>query len=202
MRRNAKTFASVERTVSSVEIAYYVAGLAVWAGYWIERGFKPYMVTFMFRSSVLSSRYADKLMGAEVERIYSRFLTECLRCPWSERNRDNRPILIACQDWPVGKRKKKDQLVLLPEEGPHWGSLLLVPPLNRLKTSVEDHFEAQRLNAYVRPSLPISRIHVEPISYGIELATEYVCKSLVRRRCSIDDLVILPVSKSERSKNS
>jgi len=179
-------------------MARYVAGLAVCVEYWTERGFTPYMVSFMFRLRALDGRFKDQMMRDEICRVYARFTTECLRYPWSEHNRDRKPKLFACPDWAVGKRRKKNRVFLLPDEGPHWGSILLVPPRNRLKTGVKDHFESDRREAYIGPRSPLSRIHVEPISYGVELSTEYVLKSLVRRRCTSDDLLILPWSTSER----
>ena len=105
----------------------------------------------------------------EVNRVYSRFLTECVRYPWSKRNMDNRPVLIACPDWPVRKRYKQDQMKMLPSEGANWHGILLVPPRNRLNAGVKEHFETENRKAYVRVGLPLSRIHVEPIS-SISLA--------------------------------
>jgi hypothetical protein len=192
--------ASVDDHLSSVEIARYIAGLGQWVNDYIspKHGFEPYMVTFMFRLATLKRGLKDQQMREEISRVYSRFLTECVRNPWSQRNRDNRPILIACQDWPVWKKKKKERLVLLPWEGAHWGSILLVPPWHRLKTGLKNHFETSKRTAYIRPGLPLSRIHVEHIDYQPRLATDYVMKSIERRRCSIDDILILPFSQSER----
>jgi len=198
MIENNSSVASVDATLPSVDVNRYIAGLGAWVQYWIDKGFEGYIATFMFRLSQLEGRAKDKMMREEIERVYSRFVTECVRYPWSERNRNNRPILIACQDWPVWKRNKKDRLVLLPWEGAHWGSVLLVPPWNRLKNGVKDHFETYQRSSYVRHGFPVSRIHIEHISYQPGLATEYVCKSLVRRRSTIDDLLILPFSELER----
>jgi hypothetical protein len=63
---------------------------------------------------------------------------------------------------------------------------------------VKEHFETVNRKAYVRVGLPLSRIHVEPISYQPRLATEYLLKSLARGRCTPDELVIFPLSTSER----
>ena len=200
MKRSKNAVASVDSSLSSVNINRYIAGVGTWVQDWIERGFEPYMVSFMFRLGQLESRSKNQMMRDEISRVYSRFVTECVRYPWSVRNRDNRPILIACQDWPVWKRQKKDRLILLPWEGAHWGSILLVPPRNKLKTGVKDHFETYKHNSYIHPQLPLSRIHVEHISYQPSLATKYVLKSLARQRCTRDDLLIFPLSKSERPK--
>ena len=67
-----------------------------------------------------------------------------------------------------------------------------------MKVGVKEHFEIVNRKAYVRESMPLSRIHIKHISYRPRHITEYVLKSLTRRRCTPDDLVILPLSSSER----
>jgi hypothetical protein len=198
MTRHNKAIASVNDVISSAEINRYIGGIGQMVTDYIERGFEPYMVTFMFKLAMLESGSKDQQMLDEINRVYGRFLTECVRNPWSERNQDNRPVLIACQDWPVWKKNKKDRLLSLPWEGAHWGSILLVPPWNRLKNGLKDHFDTYKRHVYVRPGMPLSRIHVQHIDYQPRLAVEYTLKSLVRRKCSLGDLLILPFSRSER----
>jgi hypothetical protein len=193
MKDNTSAVASVD---ASIDVSQYIEGLCQLVEDHINRGFEPYMITFMFKLAMLNGRFQQ--MGNEVNRVYSRFLTECVRCPWSKHNVHNRPVLIACPDWPVRKRYRQDQIKMLPWEGAHWNGILLVPPKNRLTVGVKDHFETVNRRGYVRPEMPLSRIHVEHISYQPQLATEYVLKSLTRRRCSPDDLVVCPFSRSER----
>jgi hypothetical protein len=198
MNDNNNAVASVD---ASVDINQYIEGFCQIVEDHIKRGYEPYLMTFMFKLAVLESRSKDQQMRGEISRVYSRFLTECLRYPWSKHNLGNRPVLIACPDWPVWKRNKQDQIKVLSWEGAHWGGILLVPPKNDLNVGVKDHFETVKRKAYVRAGLPLSRIHVEHISYQPGLATEYVLKSLARRRCDIDDLLIFPLSRSERPEN-
>jgi hypothetical protein len=193
MINNNNAVASVD---ASVDINRYIEGLCLIVEDHIKRGFEPYLITFMFKLAMLNGR--SQQMSEEVNRVYSRFLTECVRNPWSEHNWHNRPVLIACPDWKVWKRNKQDQIKVLPWEGPHWGGILLVPPRNNLNVGVKDHFETVKRKAYVRAGLPLSRIHVEHTSYQPSVATEYAMKSLARRRCSFDDLLIFPLSRSER----
>ncbi len=192
---NNKAVASVD---ASVDIGQYIEGLWQIVEDHIKRGFEPYMLTFMFKLAMLNG--SSQQMSGEVNRVYSRFLTECVRNPWSKHNLHSRPVLIACPDYPVRKRSKKDQIKILPWEGAHWNGILLVPPKNKLKIGVKNHFETAKRKAYVRAGLPLSRIHVEPILYQPQLATEYVLKSLSRRRSTPDDLVICALSTSERPK--
>ena len=192
---NSNAVASAD---ASVDVNQYINGLGQLVEDHIKRGFEPYMLGFMFKLAMLNGR--SQTMRDEVNRVYSRFLTECVRNPWSKHNLNNRPVLIACPDWPVWKRNKKDQIKILPWEGAHWGGVLLVPPRNNLNVGVKDHFETVEWKAYIRAGLPLSRIHVEHISYQPQLATEYVLKSLRRRKCTPDDLLICPLSTSERPK--
>jgi hypothetical protein len=192
---NNNAVASVD---ASVDIHQYIEGLGQLVEEHIKHGFEPYMLSFMFKLAMLNGR--SQQLHEEVNRVYSRFLTECVRNPWSKHNLYNRPVLIACPDWPVPKRYKQDQIKMLPWEGAHWGGVLLVPPRNNLNVGVKDHFETVKRKAYVRAGLPLSRVHVEHISYQRQRATEYVLKSLTRRRCNPDDLLICPLSTSERPK--
>ena len=122
---NDNAVASVD---ASEDINLYVQGFGRIVDDHIKRGFEPYMITFMFKLAMLSGQ--SQQMAAEINRIYSRFLTECVRNPWSKNNLLNRPVLIACPDWPVRKRYKQDQIKALPWEGAHWHGILLVPPKN------------------------------------------------------------------------
>jgi hypothetical protein len=192
---NENAVASVD---ASENINLYVQGLCQVVKNHVKRGFEPYLIAFMFKLAVLTGSTGQ--MPEEIYRVYSRFLTECVRNPWSKNNQHNRPVLIACPDWPVRKRYKQDQIKALPCEGAHWHGILLVPPKNRLKVGVKEHFETVNRKSYVRADLPLSRIHIEHISYQPRLATEYVLKSLPRRRCTLDDLLIYPLSTSERPK--
>jgi hypothetical protein len=195
MINNENAVASVD---ASAYINRYIDGLGRLVQDHIAQGYEPYLMTFMFKLGMLENQSTDQQMRGEVSRVYSRFLTECLRYPWSKHNVGNRPILIACPDWPVWKRNKQDQIKVLPWEGAHWGGILLVPPKNDLNVGVKDHFETVKRKAYIRAGLPLYRIHVEHISYRPSLATAYALKSLARRRCSFDDLLIFPLSKLER----
>lgn len=188
-------------SVASVDINKYIQGIGDLVIANIKHGYDPYMLSFMYgRRHIGPSRQIA--MKDEVQRVYSRFLTECVRNPNSPSNRYNKPILIGCPDWPVFKRHKVNRVKgNLPGDGAHWGAILLVPPRNRLGDDVKDHFEATKRSAYVRSDTFLSRIHVEPVTYDIRNVVGYTFKSLSRRRCEIDDILILPRSASEISHN-
>jgi hypothetical protein len=84
----------------------------------------------------------------------------------------------------------------MPNDGLHWGAVLLVPPRNRLKTGVVAHFRDKAM-VYRGQDKIISRIHLEHVSHDVPRTARYVFKSLTRRRCTTDDILILPRAASE-----
>ena len=83
--------------------------------------------------------------------------------------------------------------------GIHFAGVLLIPPVNRLKRGVADHFQ-QKHKAYIWPGRRLERIHIDHIDGEVGRAVDYTFKSLKRRRCEIDDVVLLPLSKNEQNK--
>lgn len=172
-----------------------IEGLTRFVTEYVEGGFEPYIVTFHFRSLPESDRTAIRIMESEVGRVFGRFITEVVRNPSSQRNADNRPILIGCPDWPVYKRNKANQ-GFVTGSGIHFAGILLIPLTNRLKTGVRSHFK-QKKQIYIRPDHRLARIHVEHVSDDLDQVVDYSFKALKWRRCAIDDLLILPRSRTE-----
>ena len=144
MKKSERAVALVDsKFVTSVDINQIITSFGEWvAGYMRSpHCFEPYMISFMFKATYLENGIKDQQMRDEIFRVYGRFLTECVRYPWSERNRGNRPILLACPDWPVWKKDSNHQKQVLPSEGVHWAGILLVPPRNKLDGDVKTHFE-------------------------------------------------------------
>jgi hypothetical protein len=186
-----------EPYVASVDINRNIDALGEWVTMIVKEGFEPYMIGFMFRLSSLNT-HSDQIMKSEIRRVYARFLTENVRYPWSKNNIGNRPILVACPDWPVFKWKTTAKPIYLPHEGVHAGRILLVPPRNDLKHGVKDHFETVKRKAYVHSGLPLSRIHIQHMDDSYARVVDYSFKSLKRRRCTSADIIVLPDSQSER----
>ena len=197
------TFASRDTEISSVDLHAHVNSYGQWAETLIANGFSAYITSYMFKLGMISklaneeNKRCSAIMEEEIKRVFTRFLTECVRNPRSEKNQGNLPILFGCQDWPVPKNNKADRFLVLPHEGAHWGSILFIPPRVRLKTGVPYHFEYHRRAAYIRPERPLSRIHVEPITYRPSQAVGYTLKSVLRRKIGVDDLLVLPRARSE-----
>jgi hypothetical protein len=78
-----------------------------------------------------------------------------------------------------------------PKNGLHFAGVLLIPPFNRLKRGVKEHFEVEQ-RIYIRPGFPLQRIHIEHIRTTPKRAVDYTFKALKKGRVGPDDLLILP----------
>ena len=189
--------------VASVDIIQYIDGLAEWVTMYVHEGFEPYLIGFLFRLTSSNAGPSHQVMEGEIRRVYGRFLTENARYPWSKGNAGNRPVLIACPDWPIFKWNKTSKVIDLPHGGVHAGGILLVPPRNNLKHGVKDHFETVKRDSYIpqtvgAPKFPLSRIHIQHLDHSFGYVVDYAFKSLKRRRCTFGDIIVLPDSQSER----
>jgi len=182
--------------VASCDMNDYVDGLSELIDDHIDRGFKAYIMTFLFRNLPSSEATSKEVMTSEVRRVFGRFITEVVRNPWSKGSVDRRPVLIGCPDWPVPKSGVGSKH-RVNGSGIHFAGILLVPRVGRLKTSAKRHFHDDR-RSYVSPGQSLERIHLERIKKGTSRTVCYNFKSLLRRRCDSDDLLVLPDSLSER----
>ena len=82
-------------------------------------------------------------------------------------------------------------------DGLHFHSILLIPPISRLRVSVGEHFD-EHLTKYLGDRRTIDRIDVEPIatqtSYKV---TDYVFKSVKRGLPYDEHVLIFPKAFSE-----
>jgi hypothetical protein len=172
-----------------------VAGYTSLVDQRVTAGWRPYLLSFMFKH--LSARPEPVLaqMYDEAERFYSTFLTRVVRRPASTSSIGELPVMIVAPDFPVGKSGKPLRQVTL-NDGLHLHGVLLVPPCSRLREPVEEHFRHLQ-PLYVRDRRRLDRLDVRPIVDGADRVVEYALKSLVRRRFSIDDVLVLPRTRSE-----
>jgi hypothetical protein len=64
MKDNTSAVASVD---ASIDVSQYIEGLCQLVEDHINRGFEPYMITFMFKLAMLNGRFQQ--MGNEVNRV-------------------------------------------------------------------------------------------------------------------------------------
>jgi hypothetical protein len=68
--------------------------------------------------------------------------------------------------------------------------VVIVPPVTRLKVSVEQHFIDGQA-CYAPSHLPLARVHVVPITTALDYTVDYAAKGLRDGRIDHDDAVII-----------
>lgn len=135
-------------------------------------------------------------MKDEVQRVYSTLVTRAHRKPRTA-SPDELPVLIGAADLPVYKRDKTSSPMVLCNGGLHFHAILLVPPLSRLRESVQEHFRDHQ-GLYLRASDGMSDLHVRPVTNAHDRVVDYVFKTVLRGRISYDDgALLLPRSPLE-----
>src|SRR6185295_14073204 len=95
-----------------------------------------HFVTFMYHPLPGTQTNKIERMGQDIERIYNRLLTRCVRNPRSELYRDKRPILFASPDLPVYKRNKDSMESIIINDGLHMHAIIIIRPGTRLKETL------------------------------------------------------------------
>jgi hypothetical protein len=160
---------------------------------WIDDGWDPFLLTFMFAPLTVKSRMWD-----EIDRVYATFVTRVARNPNSQYGRTKRPLLVTCLDGFCQKREKRLSFRGLASnefnDGLHVHGILVVPPTSRLKQDVPEHFAKCR-TLYIKNRL--LRINVKPIDSNLSFVTDYAFKGLKTASASLDDIRIFPRAISE-----
>ncbi|WP_128755428.1 hypothetical protein [Metarhizobium album] len=162
----------------------------------IEKGFKPFILTFMFNQLSGGDEGVRKQMIDSMHGIYGHLLSRITRRP--SKDLADLPLWVFCQDWPVPKDSKTTLSQASINDGCHVHAFVLLPPKTRgdfdLVRYVEE--EQQKLIA-LDAGKPIERIHAVEVTETPERAAEYVIKSVDRKRIGIDGIECFPLARSE-----
>jgi hypothetical protein len=162
----------------------------------VRDGWSSYLFTVMFNQLFGRGPAIQRQMLDEVQRIYSTLLPRVNRKPRNA-SPDKLPLLLGALDLPVNKRKRCSAQLVRCNDGLHFNALLLVPPTSRLKTSLVDHFEEQA-QLYRGTKKTVDRIDVRPVIDGHDRVVDYVFKTILKRRITYDDgVLLLPRARSE-----
>lgn len=170
------------------------AGYRDWAEELVAEGYRPQLLTFMFRPMRGSFDRVAGEMLREVERVYARHLTRVVRKPNALAHLHERPVWLCCLDRPVFKHVKSSLQDATVNDGLHVHAAAFYWPRNRLGESVLEHFEAH-CDLYVVPDTPLDRIDVEPITHRVDYVVEYVLKSIRSGLVGDDAMLILPAQR-------
>jgi hypothetical protein len=185
---------SFDETNTKMERLQFLGGYQNRIQDYIDDGWSPYLISFMFSQLPGKQSSVLRQMEREIERVYSRLVTRFERNPRSPTRFQYLPVMILFADFPVFKWSKKSIRDVSINDGLHYGGIALTPPISRLQTTLDLHFE-QHQDKYVNDKL--ARIHVVPITRTATYAMDYVAKSFKPGRVSDGDIVILPKAPSE-----
>ena len=162
---------------------------------YVDEGYKPFLLTFLFKQLRGTERSVIRQMLAELEATYRKLITYVVRNPIC----GAKPVFIAFPDKPVPKCEKKTLCEVAINDGLHVHAIALIPARSRLKVDLQTHFRKHE-SRYITGT-PILKVHVEPIkptAPDITRVTDYVLKSFKRGRMNYDDaILVLPRAVSE-----
>ena len=171
-----------------------IRGYQRWIQDYINQGWRPYHISFMFHQLPGKQSSVLRQMRREIEGAYARLVTRFDRNPRSRAGFNFLPRMILFPDLPVYKHEKKSIEDVSINNGLHYGGIALTPPVSRFQSTLDAHFH-QDQDKYVNEKL--ARIYVEPITWDPDYVTDYAAKSFKRGRVSDADIVVLPKTISE-----
>ena len=162
----------------------------------INNGWSYHLMTFPFAQLPGPRSAVIQAIKDEIQRVYSTFVTRTNRKPRTA-SPDELPVLIGAADLQVPKRDRRSSPLILCNGGLHFHGLLLVPPDTRLEIPVEQHFRDYE-DMYRGRRRLITKLDVRPVTETYERAVDYVFKTVLRRRVSYDEgVLILPRTRNE-----
>lgn len=165
----------------------------------LEQHSKSYLLSIIFEQIDKPTNVTSREMEREIEALYSRILPRSFRRPHKMETYDM-PLWIGVPDFPVSKKSKrlrKQISYVKANGGMHYHMVVSHPLISRLDCHFNDYIDVKQRELIGRNS-KISKMHCVPIQEcEVQKALAYALKSLTRRRCSEDDILILPKSHSE-----
>ena len=150
-----------------------------------------HFVTFMYHPLPGTQTNKIERMGQDIERIYNRLLTRCVRNPRSELYRDKRPILFASPDLPVYKRNKDSMESIIINDGLHMHGIVVANRRARIPDMLDDYFQVEKYMKKFQTT-KLRHFDVQRITHRPEYVADYGLKGLKRPTFSEDDVLVLP----------
>ncbi|KQP52476.1 hypothetical protein ASF41_12560 [Methylobacterium sp. Leaf111] len=161
-------------------------------------GWSPYLLVLKFRH--LGGRRSSVIaqMHHEAERAYDWILTRVWKHPYAAGRQALLPRWILAPDVPVAKREKVSVRSLLPNGGLHLQGVAVMPPGSRMREGLDVHLAQESARYCPRGGCLIS-LHATAITRDLGYVHRYNFKALQRGRATEDEVLLLPISASERS---
>jgi hypothetical protein len=166
-----------------------------WVTDYMDQGHDAYLTTFMFNHIPGNSKSIIGSMTKDIEQFYRTLVTRVVRNA-RKAQIHQLPKLIALPDRPVPKHFKQALQDVAINDGLHFHGFTMIPERSRLDCELDDHVRQSGIytdSRYTR----ICHIDVQRIKTRPGYTTGYGLKWLKRNAAAYDDLLILPVAKSE-----
>jgi hypothetical protein len=155
---------------------------------------KAYYVNFMFEPLPGSSSAVVQQMRRAIVKFYGRFSSRFVHNQHSQAEQDRLPRFWLYPDRPGLKRSKLPlREVKSNDGGLHFHGAMLTPVFSRFRQCPIKHIEEKQA-AYCHHG--ITRIHVKRIDEVADISS-YMAKTVRWGRAELEDILILPRSKSE-----
>ena len=179
-----------------MELKDIINGYESWIRQNSENGSEVYLVTFQFKHLSSNGQITLDAMKKEIERFYKTLLTSVVRRPRRVSQMIKLPQLIAIPDRPVFKRVSTYRLAdILPNDGLHFHAIVTIPHKSRMQEDLVEHIQ-QNGKRFRGNQGKISKIDVRPVELNGRLV-DYTFKHIKRETFTLDDILILPKSRSE-----
>ncbi|RLP79629.1 hypothetical protein D9R14_08225 [Xanthobacter tagetidis] len=157
-----------------------------WIDSYIEDGYTPYLMTFMFNHvSAASMPRLIQMMYQDIEIFYLRLSGRFAHHPEKPGQRYKLPILICSPDTPNIKRRNH---CVESGDGLHVHGIFLKPPVSRFKG---DLIELVRiLSVELTRQTRIQRIHLVEVTYNSASASDYALKAFGRHQDCSEPLIL------------
>jgi hypothetical protein len=169
-----------------------------WTGEYLSLEWEAYFLTFLFRHIPGPDREKLRQMHKEISRFYGKLASWVVRSPRSPKCAHLLPRAVFFPDGPCYKRVKKGLSEVTINDGLHFHGLILVPTKSRLKVPFLQHLRDKR-RSYGRGY--ILTTHAEPIWDQERFVADYGGKAVKRGRLSYDDVLVLPRTGAEMSRD-
>ena len=170
---------------AEIDLAY-----SGWGERLVAKGWRPYLLTFMFKPLPGSPTAVAHQMEREVERVYATLLTRIVRKP-ARTPLDRLPVWFCCHDRPVYKHSKISLRDAAVNDGAHTHATAFLPPWSRLREGLGKHFD-EHARLYVRPRCPLLRIDCVPVVRRVGYVVGYTRKEVGRSAQGQDASFVLP----------
>ena len=167
-----------------------------WVKDTLDKGYTGYLTTFMFNYIPGNSNSIIGAMTKDIEQFYRTLVTRIVRNARTAQIHQL-PKLIALPDRPVPKHFKQALEDVVVNDGLHAHGITMIPPASRLDCELDEHVHAESRIYTDRRYTRICHIDVQRIKTRPGYTTGYGLKWLKRDPAAYDNLLILPVSKSE-----